>query len=84
MQQHVCVELVGGPEDGREFIVPAAFDSTAERPESPLPFEQLTLPGPDVADEIAPPVRYRRSARRPDGVWRYDYVGEQIAAQHER
>lgn len=67
MQQHVHAELIGGPEDGRSFIIPA--------PETDLPIGQFTFPAP--RDGEAPCARYDRQDRRADGVWRYRYAGEQ-------
>lgn len=83
MQHHVCVELVGGPEDGRTFIMPTTTAASTEGPESPLPFNGFSLPGPDTG-AASPAVRYERAARRPDGVWRYNFTGEHIAAPSER
>ncbi|MEU6269039.1 hypothetical protein [Saccharopolyspora shandongensis] len=66
MQQHVHAELIGGPEDGRSFIIPA--------PDTDLPLGQFTFPSP--RDGEAPCARYDRHDRRADGVWRYQYAGE--------
>lgn len=66
MQQHVHAELIGGPEDGRSFIIPA--------PEADLPLGQFTFPSP--RDGESPCARYDRQDRRADGVWRYQYAGE--------
>ncbi len=82
MQHHVHIELVGGPEDGRTFVLPTA-PSGADEPQAALPFTTFTLPGP-VPDEGCPTVRYDLGDCRPDGVWRYDFVGEQLAARSER
>ncbi|MCI2420771.1 hypothetical protein MOQ72_25310 [Saccharopolyspora sp. K220] len=67
MEQHVHAELIGGPEDGRSFIIPV--------PESDLPIGQFSFPS--QRDGAAPFARYDRQDRRADGVWRYRYAGEQ-------
>lgn len=65
MEQHVYAELVGGPEDGRTFIIPTA--------DAALPLGQFTFPAPcDGEDDDS---RYDRSDQRADGVWRYQYAG---------
>ncbi|GAA4615352.1 hypothetical protein [Saccharopolyspora hordei] len=66
MQQHVHAELIGGPEDGRSFILPA--------PDADQPLGQLTFPS--SRDDELPYARYDRCDRRADGVWRYQYAGE--------
>src|SRR5690606_15378693 len=66
MQQHVRAELIGGPEDGRSFIIPVL--------ETNLPIQQFTFPPAD--DGPAPHARYDRQDMRDDGVWRYTYAGE--------
>ncbi len=66
MHQHVRAELIGGPEDGRSFIIPVL--------ETNLPIQQFTFPPAD--DGHAPHARYDRQDMRDDGVWRYTYAGE--------
>ncbi|GAA0503038.1 hypothetical protein GCM10011581_27040 [Saccharopolyspora subtropica] len=71
MHQHVHAELIGGPEDGRSFIIPAV--------DADLPLGQFTFPS--ARDGSAPCARYDRRDRRADGVWRYHYAGEQALSR---
>lgn len=69
MQQHVRAELIGGPEDGRSFIIPAA--------DADLPLGEFAFPSPrDGEAPCSPYACYNRRDQRPDGVWRYQYAGE--------
>ena len=70
MHQHVHAELVGGPEDGRSFVLPAV--------EADMPVDRFTLPAP--RESAAPCARYALSDRRADGGWRYRYAGEKPLA----
>ncbi|MBE9376593.1 hypothetical protein IQ251_19260 [Saccharopolyspora sp. HNM0983] len=67
MQQHVHAELIGGPQDGRSFILPA--------PGAQPPVGEFTF----GTDGAASRVHYERYDRRADGVWRYQFAGEQAA-----
>ena len=69
MQQHVHAELIGGPEDGRSFVLPAQS--------ADLPMAEFTFPSPrDGEAPCSPCAHYNLRDRRPDGVWRYQYAGE--------
>lgn len=73
MQQHVHAELIGGPEDGRSFIIPAV--------DADLPMGEFAFPSPRDGEALCSPcARYNRRDQRPDGVWCYQYVGEQSVA----
>lgn len=79
MQQHVLIELLGGPEDGRELVVPTA---TEDGPLSPLP-----VPTPRNDSELDAQLDpesetafgthtawYERDHRRGKQGWVYRYV----------
>lgn len=67
MRQHVHAELIGGPEDGRSFILPA--------PDAQPPVGEFTFDAASAAGHA----HYECYDRRADGVWRYQYAGEQAA-----
>lgn len=66
MELHARIELFGGPEDGREIIIPTDSDGA---PVTPLPIPSPC--GGDPAEDIA---MYERSHQRPSGQWIYRHA----------
>lgn len=70
MNLHARIELFGGPEDGREFVLPTGVDGS---PVTPLPISAASGDQPDV-DDVA---LYERAHQRPCGQWIYRYAVNQ-------
>ncbi|WP_460960703.1 hypothetical protein [Parasphingorhabdus pacifica] len=66
MNLHARIELFGGPEDGREFVLPTGTDGS---PVTPLPIS--SAPDENQDPNVA---MYDRSHQRPCGQWIYRYA----------